>query len=857
MKWLPGLFLVAVLPLRSFAESAPLVSVPQHQEGFLVANCFECHDSLTEEGGVNLEDLSLEINSLESAATWQNILDTVNRKEMPPPDHEQPDEMEKGDFLRELSRTMVAARKSLSDRGGEITMRRLNRREYIRTMRDLLGVSVDPSLLPADEVTRGFDTFGASLFLSPDQIEMYHSIATDAVAKMMNSSGKQTEPKKQTVHFEEGVNRNVRNTYRNVAEGYGKVLAWEKQGKPNPREVGLIDTGDVKVKRDQFHFIGLACTNYMTLDHTETGVWLTEFEPKASHCLSVNLPSRNDTDRYRVRVRIGAKKDARESRKFLQIATTPRQDFVPIDAFKIEGTIEKPQILEFELTFEEGQKRMVSIRERGPTSQELSASQRSNLFGGNLLPEPTLWVDYIEWEGPLPDSELITKRNLLIPQRKEGGEQDRDLAKRTIQNFAQHAFRERSISPAFLDRLVEVFDEERKVTGSFREAIVAPLAIALSSPSFLFLAETAPSEGNSRKIDEEELASRLSYFLWSTQPDEALRAKARSGELAKPAIVEAQVERLLESANRRALVEGFAHQWLDMKRLDFFQFSAERFPGYDESVREAAREELYAMVEASLEGALPLGRLLKSDKVYVNDLLADYYGIDGVEGGHFRPVQVPKGQSRGGLATTAAVLMMGSDGEQTSPVERGAWILRHLLNDAPPPAPPNVPQLEHDTDEPITARQLLMQHTKEAQCAQCHRSIDPLGFAFEQFDATGRWREMEEAMGRKVNKQGKRVGFRKQLPIDTSGEFIDGTKFKGAVGVKDLLFDRREQFIKGAAEHLIAYALGRRTTFSDEQMIVDILTKCPPEPTLRDLAVQITLHPTFREKRVEELASAE
>lgn len=857
MKWLPGFLVTSVLPLSAAAESAPLVSVPQHQENFLVANCFECHDSLTEEGGVNLETLPFQIDSLESAATWQNILDTVNRKEMPPPDHEQPNEEKKGEFLRELSRTMVEARKSLSDRGGKITMRRLNRREYIRTMRDLLGVSIDPSLLPADEVTRGFDTFGASLFLSPDQIEMYHAIATDSIGKVINSTGKPAAAQKRTIHFEEDVNRKVTAAYRDTAEGYGKVLAWEKQGKPNPREVGLIDTGDVKVKRDQFHFIGLACANYMTLDHTETGVWLSEFEPKASHCLSVNLPSKNDTDIYRIRVRIGAKRDAPESRKFLQVATTPRQDFVPIDAFKIEGTIENPQILEFDLTFEEGQKRMVSIRERGPTSQELSASQRSNLFGGNLLPEPTLWVDYIEWEGPIPNLELAEKRGQLIPKRKEGGEQDRDLARRTIENFAKRAFRERSISPAFLDKLVEVFDDERKVTNSFREAIVAPLAIALSSPSFLYLAEAAPRQSISRAINDEELASRLSYFLWSTQPDEALREEARSGELAKPEVIEVQVERLLKSPRRRALVEGFAHQWLDMKRLDFFQFSSVKFPGYDESVREAAREELYAMVEASLKGELPLGRLLKSDKVYVNDLLANYYGIDGVKGGHFRPVTVPEGKLRGGLATTAAVLMMGSDGEQTSPVERGAWILRHLLNDPPPPAPPNVPQLEHDTDEPITARQLLMQHTKEAQCAQCHRSIDPLGFAFERFDATGRWREMEEAMGRKVNQQGKKVSFRKKLPIDTSGKFIDGTKFEGVAGVKDLLFERREQFIKGAAEHLIAYALGRRTTFSDEQMIADILAKCPPEPTLRDLAVQITFHPTFREKKVEELATVE
>lgn len=307
--------------------------------------------------------------------------------------------------------------------------------------------------------------------------------------------------------------------------------------------------------------------------------------------------------------------------------------------------------------------------------------------------------------------------------------------------------------------------------------------MVLASSSFLYLAEPV-ADGGRRALTDVELASRLSYFLWSGPPDDVMLAAAARGDLRSREGLARQVDGMLADERSRAFVEAFASQWLRMSRLDFFQFNAKLYPDFNGGVKEAARQEVFETVAHLVRHEGSLSQLLHSDTVVINGLLADYYGIDGVAGDEFRPVKVPLESPRGGLLGMAAILAMGSNGEQTSPVERGAWVLRKLLHDPPPPAPPNVPQLTRLEGELVTTRERLRMHQQEPQCGSCHRRIDPIGFALENFDAVGRWRTEDS-----YEKPG--VG-RKTWPIDPAGALYGGPPFTDFLGfARSWRHDRR------------------------------------------------------------------
>ena len=275
-------------------------------------------------------------------------------------------------------------------------------------------------------------------------------------------------------------------------------------------------------------------------------------------------------------------------------------------------------------------------------------------------------------------------------------------------------------------------------------AIRTPLSMILASPAF-FLSE-AGQDGSPRALDDLELAVRLSYFLWSSPPDSQLLEQAKNKRLSDPEILRGQVDRLIQDQRARNFVSGLAHQWLDMKRLDFFQFNAKDHREFDESTRTAVREEVYHtmlyLLRSGNEGEL--GHLLDTDYVVINGLLGAHYGIKDVKGDQFRKVSLPPGSPRGGLLGMAAIHAMGSDGMESSPVERGAWVLRHLVHNPPPPAPANVPQISRLDGKPLTKRQKLAAHMEEAQCASCHRKMDPIGFGMENFTASGNGAKKKE-----------------------------------------------------------------------------------------------------------------
>ncbi|MEL6895512.1 MAG: DUF1592 domain-containing protein, partial [Planctomycetota bacterium] len=408
-----------------------------------------------------------------------------------------------------------------------------------------------------------------------------------------------------------------------------------------------------------------------------------------------------------------------------------------------------------------------------------------------------------------------------------------------IDRFAERAFRGRRPSEKYMCQLSGIYRELRDDGASINDALIEPLAILLASPQFLYmindggqttkdpakshslvepLSADKPDSTTGQRLTQLELSHRLAFMLWSEPADEALVCLANAGKLASPAILRNQVDRMLDDPRSQRFIRDFTHQWLQMDRLGMFQFNGAHFPTFDNSVREYGRQEVVETVSLILHNELPLSKLLKSDFVVVNDLLAEYYGIPEIQGHHFRAVPLGRDSVRGGLLGTVAVCAMGSDGLRTSPVERGAWVMRHLLHDPPAPAPPNVPQLNRLDDGVVSARSIQRLHQEQPQCAQCHRKIDPIGFGLENFSADGLWREKETV------RYGKRNTLVKQFDIDPSGQLPSGEAFSSYQQLRSLVESKSAQFARGFIESLIAYGLGRPYGFSDDAL-ADAISK--------------------------------
>jgi hypothetical protein len=834
------------------AAEPPKAVVNQKYESLFKDYCLSCHNEEKHKGSVRLDDLPFVIHSSEAAERWQKVLNALNSGEMPPEEERQPDRLLKTDFLEHLSQEMVVARKALADTGGQITLRRLNRREYKNTLRDLLGVDVSVGELPSDGSSTSFDTVGSSLFMSGSQFESYRQLGRKALDAAFELYAAPQSPRKQRIEPEERVNPQVESEMsrqgsirkrvamwtrevdaasrrpenaKTVAEIRAQTAAapnqfyhaWERiAGAPTPVEFGFVDAGDVFHHQGQWSLIP-SIVDYLSLPKVRSGVYLVP-GLNAAKAFTCSVPGDWPAGEYLLRVRIASvgplllmpsrhelkptpTRAPAEDRRFLDITLGDAEKV--LSTHHITGTMESPQEIVVPISVEKAGTRHFKLRETNP--------ERAN---ADIDKNPALWIDWIEWEGPGQVTRAVPPAiaALGLPLAEETAT---DAAVRSkLEAFCQEAFRGRGASPRFLDKLLGAYQMRREAGEKPALAIRTPLSLILAAPHFLYLAEPV-QEKQRRPLTGLEMASRLSYFLWSAPPDAPLLSLARSGALEEPEILAGEVRRLLSDAKSREWVSGFTRQWLGIDRLDFFMFNQKRFPAFSTAVKEVAREEVYASVERLVRDNMSLSRLLLCDEVVVNSLLANYYKIEGVTGDAFRPVKVPADSPRGGLLGMAAILAMGSNGEHTSPVERGAWVLRKMLFTPPPPAPPNVPQLTRLEGRLLTTRERLSSHQDDPQCASCHRKIDPIGFGLENFDAVGHWRTQDEY---------ERAGLgKKTWEIEPAGALHGGPPFRNYFELRELIAAKPEAFARGFTEALIEYGLGRPCGFSDQELVSEIL----------------------------------
>jgi len=647
---------------------------------------------------------------------------------------------------------------------------------------------------------------------------------------------------KQRREVEHHANTMVGGTYNGYFKsGHDKAQVFLKTGKP---QKGIVDEDRAKFIIREFENKGPSYRRYLNSNLTKSGSLLTtniynqEFialppeHPsgwrKTQHVVDALPPGL-----YKLRFRVGAVQSTEKNRHFVSVGAVPVKDqFKLLDTFQVTGTIDNPQVIEMSVQLGKNGPRKFAIRERGDP-KEMQAMMLSAIKETGLGLTPALWIDWVEWEGPLPTEKAASGLVSILTENRYGSEKtEEQRAREMFQGFCFDAFRQVEPAPEFIDKLVGLYKTRKAAGETFDVAIRTPMSVILASPGFIYLDEPNKEESK-RTLTDRELAVRLSYFLWSRPPDSELISLAKNNELSKPKILRQQVNRMIADPRSDDFVSGFVHQWLHMERLDFFQFDTKLHREFDESVRSSARKEVYEsfalLMRDREEGRL--GKLLKSDYVMINGLLGTYYGIDGVTGDHFRKVSLSPDSPRGGLLGTAAVLAMGSDGIESSPVERGAWVLRYLLNDPPPPAPPNVPQLSRLADKPLTARERVLAHQEEPQCASCHRKIDPIGFGLENFTAAGKWRT-EDKHGKKT------------YDIDPSGKFHKGPAFADYFEMRDVIAQREDDFARGFTEHLIGYGLGRPFGFTDEDLANEITSAAKKE----DHSVSAFVHALVQSK---------
>ena len=797
---------------------------------FLNTYCIKCHGAKKQKGQVRFDNALWEITDNDSAQRWQDVLDQLNGGDMPPEDEKQPPSAEMANVLDSLTGSVNAARKRLTDHGGEIKMRRLNQREYAATIRDIFGFDVPIHEIPDDGEIATFDTVGAEQFFNSAHLEKYLKLGREVArtALLYNTQPRRPSTKERT-QPEDRVNKKMR---EQLADRDRKK-ALTDAGK-SWKEAGFKDEGEAKILFTQWESRAEMPRIYLQYPHVETGVYNSNVAKWSSASRHTDI--RAD---YLVRVHGGVVEDPHELRRMIRLSDGDRIH----GTLEMSGTPEGPESVTLRTRQPMGTSQLsIRVQENTP---DYTANSRRGYYDRLKHPRkwpdpcPSIWIDWIEIEGPIYPEKRPAFEDLLYPETETGKRSPfinhDSVSREFIEKFATLAFRRKAPQPAYVDALHRVFLESRGTGMNYKDAMAEVMAIVLSSPSFLFIQEAAPARDEPHGLlNNRELAIRLSYFLWSSPPDDALY----NADLSDPEVFQEQLERLLAGPRSHAFRDGFISQWTHLDRYDAITIDQREHYYFNDGLQQDAKQEVREFFGILLEENLPVKNLIDSDFVMINPTLATHYGIplENPRDDSFRKVQLPPGSHRGGLLTQTAFLTTGSNGERSSPVIRGALVMEKILHDKPAPPPPNVPELDEASDKPLSNREMVLLHQNRATCASCHQKMDVIGFGLENFDPAGRWRDKEK------------VG-RKQVPIQPGGKLPGGGEFNNVSGLKTLLLNHQDDLAEELTESILAYALGRTIEFSDADDVQEILSKLKEnEYPLRDLVKHVAMSPLFRKK---------
>jgi hypothetical protein len=744
-----GLWLTAtsgVVAGGTQATTAPARQLPAASHGQVVTQyCVGCHNGRALAGGLALDGVDAS-NVSAAPEAWEKVLRKLRTGAMPPQGVKRPDQRVYDEMVGWLEGELDRAAAAAPNPGGPIRLHRLNRAEYKNAIRDLLDLEIDTaSLLPPDDSAFGFDNIADALGVSPVLLERYLVAAGKISALAVGDVT--VSPSADTYRIRGDVSQD-----RHV-DG----LPLGTVGGALVRHVFPVDaeyTFQVKLFRTNSSVMrGLEYPQDVEITIDGQRVFLATVGGGADfQLLMKDVTAAGDAVDARLQVKVPVKAGPRAvAVTFLQ--KTPAMDSRVLQPF-IRSSVDT-----YDFTGRPHIETFTIVGPIGATGPGDTPSRR-RIFECRGEPEVTA-------------SEAA-------------------CAKRILSTLARRAYRG-PVTDEDLKPLMAMYEVGRR-NGSFDSGIQAGLRRVLASPLFVFRGERVPADvapGRTYRLNALDLASQLSFFLWSSVPDEELLREAVRGQLHTPSVLQKQVRRMLADPKARALVDNFAGQWLQLRNLPGITPNSEEFPDFDDNLRQAFRQEAELLFDTIIKDDRSVLELLTADYTFVNERLAKHYGIPNVYGSRFRRVPVPDGARRG-LLGKGAVLMVTSHSDKTSPVLRGKWILENLLGTPPPPPPANVPPLENNPNAPRTMRQQMEQHRRNPVCANCHKIMDPLGFTLENFDAVGAWRERESGG-----------------PVDASGMLTDGTVVDGVVALRQALLKRPEVIVGTFVEKLLTYALGR------------------------------------------------
>ena len=791
-----GMIVVGLSHLPSFAAAQQTVEASadaSSQRALVDRYCVTCHNDRLKTGGLALDTLDLTDVGAD-AERWEAVVQKLRSGMMPPPRRPRPEPEEYLGFRHWLEAELNRAGAANPD-PGRVPTHRLNRAEYSNAIRDLLALEIEgTSLLPADIVGHGFDNLAGTLVVSPSLMDRYMSAARRISRLALGDPSIGPGFTSRTYVVPINMTQNDRmseelpfGSRAGIAISHNFPLDGEYDIKIRLKRsvyeyiVNLEESHDLEVRLD-----GERVALFTVGGEAPGKPAPVSFSGTFMAAGGTGYPTQDWDDYYTgadtgFELRIKAKAGAR----VVGVAFVGK-------SWEDEGVLQPP------------------LREYGATVTELT----------DTSPRPEgPGLESVAIDGPYNPSgagQTASRERILVcrPDADANDENAERCAREIFSTLTRRAFR-RPVTDTDVDVLMTFYDTGR-IDGGFDQGIQAGLERMLVDPEFLFRIERDPAgvaPGAMYQLSDLELASRLSFFLWSSIPDDELLDLAVRDKLGDPEVLEQQVRRMLADPRSRALVENFAGQWLSIRNVQGLAPDPNLFPGFDENLREAFEQETELFVESQIRDDRSVVELLTADYTFLNERLARHYEIPGVYGNRFRRVQLTD-ERRGGLLGQGSVLSVTSYGNRTSPVLRAKWVLENILGTPPPDPPANVPGLPDTGDhgEPKSVRERLSQHRRNPVCASCHQPMDPLGFALENFDAVGEWRTHDSGS-----------------PVDASGVLTDGTSFDGPAELRAALVGRQEQFVETFTEKLLTYALGRGIESYDRPVVRGISREAADE----------------------------